>query len=274
MKLYKFDKLNIILDSLKYPVVTESRFKVEISDLTIEVQKGNIRWSNDGVYRNINGIEHKGYMYIKEYGISEFNNSFPRFHIVKCQTILSFINRGNFDHKYFWSNSNIVDVLDRETKKLYKNVVLPLCRYCAEESGIFNISNTQGFYDLLDIQTPTTNRTKDVVLDLDGYTSDWRNISKLYRTKVNFTCENCHIAINDNYDKRFLEVHHKNGDKLNNSDENIECLCVLCHSKKDKRHEENFSKGNNQLKIKYFVDIYKDQLIEVGNPFIQNYLNN
>lgn len=271
LELYKFQKLNKNLDNLNYQEVTVSRFKVERRDFSLEESKGNIRWSTDGVYLMINGIEHKGYMYIKEPRIEKYGN-FPKFHVTECTTIIQQKNINNFINRYFWHNSNIVDLEDYDTNKKFKDVVLELCSNCRTKANISNYRNTEGFYNLLNIQTPLTNRNENVELDIYGYTKDWQRISRLYRTKVNFTCENCSIVINDNFDKRFLEVHHKNGNKLNNSDNNIECLCVLCHANTNKRHEENYSKKNNQLKVKSFVDIYKTKLLEKGNPYIKNYL--
>ena len=270
-ELYKFEKLSNKLDNLGYLDVTVSRFKVVKKDLTAEDNKGNIRWALDGVYLMIDGVEHKGYMYIKEPLIEKYDH-FPKFHVTECTTIIQQKNINNFNGRYFWHNSNIVDLVDFDTGKKFNNVVLDLCSNCRTKANISNYRNTEGFYNLLDIQTPLTNRNENAELDIYGYTKDWQRISKLYRTKVNFTCENCKIIIINNYDKRFLEVHHKNGDKLNNSDINIECLCVLCHSKKDKKHEENFSKKNSQLKIKSFITLYKMELIKINNPFIEDYL--
>lgn len=269
--LYKFEKLSEKLDELNYPNITESRFKVERRDLTVEENKGNIRWSDDGVYLMIDGVEHKGYMYIKEPRISTYGN-FPKFHVTECTTIYQQKSVNNFNNRYFWHNSNIVDLEDFDTNEIYRDQVLDLCMNCKRKADIQNYKDTEGFFDLLDIQTPLTNINDDAQLDIYGYTKDWQKISKLYRLKIDFTCEKCNIKINDNYDKRFLEVHHKNGVKTNNSNDNIECLCTLCHANVNSRHRENFSKKNNKLKISSFVKKYKIELLKHRNPYIDNYL--
>jgi hypothetical protein len=270
MELYKFKNLQKKLNEDGYQEVLESRFEIVKKDFTQEEAKGNITFKNDGIYLKINGDDQKGYMYIKTADIDQYG--FPKFHTSNCQVITTQKNQNRFQNHYFWSNSNKVDIKQRGSTVIHKDVNLQLCGYCRNAANINNYSDTNGFFNLLDIQTPTTNRNRDVELDIYGYTKDWQFISKLYRTKMNFTCENCSIKINDNYDKRFLEVHHKNGDKLNNSDSNIECLCVLCHSNEDKKHQENFSKKNNQIKIKSFVERYKNDLLECNNSYLIDYL--
>ena len=45
------------------------------------------------------------------------------------------------------------------------------------------------------------------------------------RHKIPLKCNNCSIS-----DKRVLIVHHRDGDRKNNSIENLERLCCNCHA--------------------------------------------
>ncbi len=65
----------------------------------------------------------------------------------------------------------------------------------------------------------------------------------------------------------------KNGDKTNNRESNLECICILCHSYKDIRHEENFDKRRMLNEIKAFVKSYRTELIKVNNPYLKRYDN-
>ena len=63
-----------------------------------------------------------------------------------------------------------------------------------------------------------------------GYGSNWRTkISREIRKSRNFICEECGVRL----DKcpRCLDVHHKNADKRDHRDDNLICLCKVCHAK-------------------------------------------
>ncbi|MEC4050920.1 HNH endonuclease signature motif containing protein [Flavobacterium sp. SUN046] len=264
MKLYDFRNLSLKLDSLNYPEVKESRFEIVRKDFSEEEKKGNITFKEDGIYLLINGIEHKGYMYIKKADIGRFG--FPKFHITNCSVIVEQKSKGFFNGHYFWHNSNTVTIIDRNTNELKKDIKLSLCSRCQAQANIRDYINTQGFFDLLDIQVEQPEEI--VELDIFGYVKDWQQISKKFRIKNEYTCNKCSIKISKKIDQRFIQVHHKNGDKKNNTEKNLQCLCILCHANSDKKHIANFQKKRSIHEINSFIEKYKDELIRIGNPFI------
>ena len=237
--LYTFNKLADKLTQLGYPEATESGFRVIKRDLTQEEKAGNVDFRHDGVYLKVDGQEYKGYMYLKYADISRFG--LPKFHITTCQTILEQRASGRFDGRYFWHNSNTVSIENRANGKIHENVNLGLCNYCRNQSSISEYLNTEGFFNLLDKQEQE-DINKEYEVDIFGYTTDWQKISREYRLEKDYTCEQCGIIIEIPGDRRYLHVHHKNGNKLINKRSNLECLCVLCHSHKDKTHEHNFER--------------------------------
>jgi hypothetical protein len=269
MELYNFKKLSQKLNFLNFPEVTESRFEVVRKDFSEEEKKGNITFKDDGIYLKINGVEHKGYMYIKVADVKQYD--FPKFHISNCQIITQQQSQNRFHGHYYWSNSNIVDVQQRGTSKIYKDEILQLCAYCRNAARITDYKNTQGFFDLLDLQD--NGPVSDAELDMFGYVKEWQQISKKFRIENEFTCDNCTIKIAIRTDQRFIQVHHRNGNKLINSRDNLQCLCTLCHANIDDRHIKNFQKKRSVQEISTFVSKYKDELIELGNPFIKKYFN-
>ena len=64
----------------------------------------------------------------------------------------------------------------------------------------------------------------------------------------------------------YCQVHHKNGDKLNNRTNNLICLCVACHSNVDARHKDNFSTKANQELLKSFEKYKKENNKQVDVP--------
>ncbi len=83
--------------------------------------------------------------------------------------------------------------------------------------------------------------------------------------------ENCGIKPANNVDKRFWHTHHIDGDKTNNKQTNLECLCVLCHSYKDNSHEENFGRTRMKRELDTFVKQYNEELKTVGNSYLRQY---
>ena len=268
MELYNFQKLSQKLDFLNYPMVNESRFEIVRKDFSDEERRGNITFKEDGIYLMINGVEHKGYMYIKKADVVRFGQ--PKFHITNCSVIQDQKNRGYFNGHYFWHNSNTVTIEDRNTHQIYENININLCSRCREQANIEEYRNTQGFFDLLDIQTEEPQ--DDVELDMFGYVKEWQQISKKFRIENGFTCDNCTIQIENRIDQRYIQVHHRSGNKLINNRENLQCLCALCHANIDEKHTLNFQKKRSVHEIASFVEKYKDELISIGNPYIKKYI--
>lgn len=263
--LYDFNKLAARLTQLGFPEASETGFRVIKRDLTQEERAGNITFNLDGIYLTVDGQEFKGFMYLKYPNVQRFG--IPKFHITNCQVIREQRENGRFDGRYFWHNTNTVTIEDRTNGRVHKDVSLGLCNYCRNQSSITNYSNTQGFFNLLDSQEQEE-VNQEFEVDIFGYTREWQQISRQFRKEKEYTCENCNITIDVPVDRRFIHVHHRNGNKLNNRRNNLECLCVLCHAHKDSTHMFNFDSRRMQADIKAFIEKYRARLNELGNEYL------
>ena len=99
-----------------------------------------------------------------------------------------------------------------------------------------------------------------------NYTSDWENISKTYKIRQKYCCENC--GVNLEKAKNLLHVHHKNGVKSDNSPNNLKALCIDCHKKQpnhahipalycDTKKVNMLRQEQNILSVSSWKDVYR-----------------
>lgn len=254
-----FPKLKGTLEELGYQMKKAEAYRpIKPVDISIkDITDGTIEIADEGIFfRTPDGQKHKGFMYKREYHLARYGK--PRFHIRNCRTIQEFKARGSFIVEYRWSNNDKVQVCDMDDNFIDKTVnILPLCKYCAEilrneQSDIYK--DNEDFVKELKKANP-----QEAVTDVDilGYTKDWQNVSKCYREKHRYTCERCGIHIVNIFDYGYIHCHHRNGNKTDNCEGNLECLCIECHSKVDKIHDERFSKGANSILLQNFLNKYR-----------------
>lgn len=271
--LYQFEILEKKLDEWGFPSLKSgSGFQI-IKGIDFEeaYKSGSISFEEDGIYLEYDGKKYRGYMFIQEAYIT-YNGGpakFPKFHLLKCRTIQEFINSGRFKQRYEWSNSDVNNLIDKQTRTKYNDIKLEVCAYC--KADFFDeIDDTKDFFDSLD---KSELEEDNIEVDIFGYVRGKEKISKAYREKKNYTCESCKIVPNETIHRRYWHTHHKDGDKKNNKESNLQCLCILCHCYKDLRHEENFDKNRMKIELNTFTDLYRDGLNKVQNPYLKKYDN-
>ena len=71
-------------------------------------------------------------------------------------------------------------------------------------------------------------------ISFEKYPYEFKQIKKLIRKRDNYTCQICRLE--QNKFKRKLDVHHIDGNKKNNTFENLISLCLPCHMKLEHNH--------------------------------------
>jgi len=201
--------------------------------------KGNYYYSEDGEDHYF-VFAFLGSYFTKKY------NSLPKFHIYTCESREKY-------QGYTFANRMPVDIYSRDEHKTIEQVNLSLCKDCRKEinHSLWGMFSNLDWYDVvLKKANEATFTIKDT--KKDGYIKLWKQISEAYREKKHFICEECSVNLEN--DKFFLEVHHIDKNRLNNKEDNLKSLCVLCHSKK---HPNNYNKGTNLFKINEFRKKYK-----------------
>jgi len=66
---------------------------------------------------------------------------------------------------------------------------------------------------------------------ISGYTLDWAAVSTSLKKAHKWTCSHCGLRLFGK-EKKFIHAHHINGNKQDNSSDNLEVLCAMCHGNK------------------------------------------
>jgi len=191
-----------------------------------------------------------------------------KYHIYQCTTISNMFNSGR-KHRYKINNRENGTFHYTFTNnqgailKINKNQKLNICKNCLKKflhkkyvSDIdvenFKLeefySQNSSFFDNIDVST----LEKGEYAKANIYSKLWDKISTQIKKKRNYTCEKCGYTPKTNYDKRFIHTHHRNGNKRNNEEDNLQVLCIKCHSEVDSFHS----------RIKKTTD-YKDYILQI-----------
>ena len=106
---------------------------------------------------------------------------------------------------------------------------------------------------LLEIEKVASDTPLRGVNPSDSYTSDWNSISRQYREKQHYICQDCGVDLSG--EQSLLHTHHKNRDKGDNRENNLIALCAGCH-KKQPYHEQRLSVPESDLKK---IDLLRKQ---------------
>ncbi|MCR5347507.1 MAG: HNH endonuclease [Fretibacterium sp.] len=177
----------------------------------------------------------------------------PKFHFMDCSTVKSKYKEGRID-RYVITNrtSGLFKMFvseewySRENTEVEKR--LKVCKKCLKEWDSYGYKgyrrltgetaknqavddfNIEEFFATCKTQFKNLPSRSDqsILLSKDDYVENWSAISTFYRENKHWRCEKCGVDLHDYH--RYLQVHHRNGVKQDNSPDNLEALCVLCHS--------------------------------------------
>jgi len=177
-----------------------------------------------------------------------------RVHLHECTTIAEMKDRGRFD-RYVATNrrDNIFDIdVMCDDQKTVEQISVPLrpCKNCFKELDYHGYTNLKRFeqkelwgaFDLVDFFEcystffPIRPKFTDKTAPTSVYVHDWSLISDRVRAQSNWSCEKCSVNLGEPRNRRWLHVHHKNGQKGDNHPSNLISLCVSCHKQEPDHH--------------------------------------
>lgn len=254
--IYDFSLLQKFLVEKGFDVEQSGYREIRPEKVTLKaINSGEIEFSDGGIYLiSETGERQRVYLYKRHYKLKEHGK--PRFHICKCTTIKQFLNAGILNDEYVRANSDPVPVfnLDMDREEMVSN--LPLCRYCSNMAREYVNVYSSDYVDQLKREMKKNENVGAQELDIFGYTRSWDDISRLFKASHNYTCEECGLHIEDVYDRQYIHCHHIDKNKLNNSESNLKCLCLRCHSMVDESHKRNLTTGANKIIFEDFERKY------------------
>ena len=249
------------LDTVRLP-------DLDINGITLtemkKLKSGSI--SIENIHDHINPIDgtfdfkgQKVILYIKQQyydSREEFVGSSYKYHLAYCQTLNHMELNGRLKVRYVVTQRTdgkfLIDLIDKYSGAYSQSdrlCEMDVCKNCLSKlSKIYpadTIFNFNQFSLNQFIKKYNTQHTKKPIhtpksMPKNEYPKTWFRTSKVLREQKNYKCTECHKDYRN--DKGNLHVHHKDGCKWNNNLNNLEVLCIHCHSKKPGHAKLKYSK--------------------------------
>lgn len=260
------EDLDVVFEDLKKGIV------VDLSD--IESINGVLSWQGHQIIIWIQDHSHRNMF---EEAIKDGSKG-NRFHVAECHTIEMMRSINRFE-RYVIPVTNNPSGEFFITGENYEEgtAELQVCRNCLKElnyKGYRNLEDESKKADIVkEFHIPKFFKTHDSYFSTlpshragasTYYTLDWGKVSEEHKEKQNFICEGCGVNLSQPDHRKLLETHHKNGRKNENSEDNLQALCVDCHSSQPLHQHMNNSQQRKKIgKIK---QLRQEQGLDQSDP--------
>jgi len=248
----ELEEMRQIMGADLIPFSIDSGNLREISDISFELNKGlEIDISQleiiGGVY-SFKGEQLVVHIYEtykeKEYVFNAPENN-VRFHLKDCKTIKKMKEKNRFETRYIGTNNtdgkfrvrvnsdNLQNNEEIETNlRVCKNCLSDLNynKYSNNRHKVWDSFNLEEFFDHYKTYFKEKPKYTGENIPKNDYPENWQEISRSFRLKKGWNCKDC--GLNLERHQNLLHVHHINHAKFDCCQENLEAVCIDCHSKK------------------------------------------
>lgn len=78
---------------------------------------------------------------------------------------------------------------------------------------------------------------------VNQYPDEWPEIARRVKERSHWTCDGCGVSLAEPRTRKWLHVHHRDGNKANSSPSNLQALCLDCHQKEFGHERLKFTPG-------------------------------
>lgn len=274
LNFYEFVRLNLLLEEMgaelkhiESPSIWEGIDDSKLAELLktgeVEIELDEIK-IKDGIF------EYKGrkvIVYIRDQYSKYYSRGY-KFHLTKCNTISkAFQNRRNSRYVVSLRTDGQfkINLLD-DNIIVKKDLIEPLkvCKNCLEQinykkykahpfsikQGIYEEFELEEYFAMFQNSSLSTSLFKNVNnAPLNVYNKNFEIKSKTIRESRSYICNDCGINMSKIENRKFAHVHHRDGDKSNDSQQNLEVLCIECHSNQPGHERLKYSPDYRDFKL-------------------------
>ena len=224
-------------------VLTREELDKLTSGTGVDVSLGDLTTLPDGTF------ELKGeqvVIYIRDIDDYGRGTDGPRFHVKTCKTIIRMRDVGRMTRYVAASEPEGVFVVNVRHSFGARQERRPLkvCWNCLNEINYDNFArrSLDGKKSIVARCTPAQfferhprplhshlpARGADTA-PLNVYSPNFPEISRSMKDRSGWRCEGCMADLSEPSRRKYLNVHHRDGDRTNDSPSNLKVLCVACH---------------------------------------------
>lgn len=173
----------------------------------------------------------------------------PRFHVADCSTLQDMKGKNRFKSRYVATTREDGFFLVNSIENHRHNsqwIKLLVCQNCMDRLAFDGFSRSfprrrkkaiisrftiPRFFEKYPRSLLSERPSGDADSALiNNYTNDWSVIAAQIKQKRGWKCQGCGRDLSDSRHHKYLHAHHKNGLKYDNSDDNLQVLCIGCHA--------------------------------------------
>jgi|SRR5208337_2325657 len=215
----------------------------QLAEEGLEVEKEDVVPLPDGT---LSYKDRRVLVYIRDISQYGGNYSDPRFHIADCVTLRQMRKNRRYGRYVIASRDDGLFQMHFINRGPPKNRRLYVCQNCLDRlrySGfhrdlpddtrrakVQNFSIPEFFAKFPKTLHHSMPAYTDQTAPTNDYSLDSPIIRRAYLQKRNWECETCGIPLSRDAMQRYLHMHHINGLKNENQEENLKAVCVHCHA--------------------------------------------
>lgn len=246
--------LNALRSEMGAPLCQSFRAKVEYRLIELPIDE---QLRDNGVEINFSQLtrlpdgtlgygKYRVLLYIRDVNNYSGRETLPKFHVFHC-SVLERMQREKRFNRYVVATRDdgkfIVNLMSSSERGRVTG--LDVCQQCLSGLNWNKFTSLIDREDRLDavrqfsLKDFFAKYPKDLVSFKPGHTSDtaplndypanWEEIKERVRAQRGLQCEQCRKILGQ-AGRRYLHLHHRNGQKHDNTDSNLELLCIACHA--------------------------------------------